>query len=197
MKGLKSYREKCGLSQRELAKKVGLHSSAVSHFETGTRKPSLDNLCQIADALKLSTDYLIGRTDEGNVERDMCSPETKRITKDWFINEVKDFVTLYCSDHGIERDEEESITYSFGRANDWNTWFARVWVVYKWGKFEEPFLVRLEIKSGSTDEDHELAIFVHEDGYFNADEGGLWCHLFHETMTRYRKLLNGVLDIPL
>ena len=42
---------------------ANLQPSAVSHFETGTRKPSFDNLKRLADALRVTTDYLLGRTD--------------------------------------------------------------------------------------------------------------------------------------
>ena len=35
----------------------------MSHFETGTRKPSFDNLKRLADALRVTTDYLLGRSD--------------------------------------------------------------------------------------------------------------------------------------
>lgn len=52
------------LSQGALAEKSGLMASAVSHFETGTRKPSFDNLRRLSDALRVSTDYLLGRTDD-------------------------------------------------------------------------------------------------------------------------------------
>ena len=61
---LRSSREKRNLSQGELAKRAGLQPSAVSHFETGSRKPSFDNLRRLADALKVSTDYLLGRVSE-------------------------------------------------------------------------------------------------------------------------------------
>lgn len=54
------------LSQGELADRTGLQASAVSHFETGSRKPSFDNLRRLADALKVTTDYLLGRTDDMN-----------------------------------------------------------------------------------------------------------------------------------
>jgi len=58
---LRTAREARELSQGELAQRAGLQASAVSHFETGTRKPSFDNLKRLADALKVSTDYLLGR----------------------------------------------------------------------------------------------------------------------------------------
>ncbi len=61
---LRAAREFRGLSQGELAIRAGLQASAVSHFETGTRKPSFDNLKRLADALRVTTDYLLGRTNE-------------------------------------------------------------------------------------------------------------------------------------
>lgn len=58
---LKKAREEKKLSQAELAEKAGLQPSAISHFETGGRSPSFDNLKRLADALKVSTDWLLGR----------------------------------------------------------------------------------------------------------------------------------------
>ncbi len=52
------------LSQEALAKRSSLQPSAISHFETGTRKPSFDNLRRLADALEVTTDYLLGRVDQ-------------------------------------------------------------------------------------------------------------------------------------
>src|SRR4051812_24916707 len=61
---LRTTREKKGLSQTDLAGKAGLQPSAVSHFETGRRAPSFDNLRRLADALDVSIDYLMGRAEE-------------------------------------------------------------------------------------------------------------------------------------
>ena len=58
---LKSIREEKGLSQSELATKAGLQPSAISHFESGRRSPSFDNLRRLADALNVTIDYLLGR----------------------------------------------------------------------------------------------------------------------------------------
>jgi transcriptional regulator with XRE-family HTH domain len=51
------------LNQAELAVRAGLQPSAISHFETGTRRPSFDNLRRLADALAVSIDYLLGRSE--------------------------------------------------------------------------------------------------------------------------------------
>ncbi len=61
---LKSARELRDLTQSELAKRSGLQASAISHFETRARKPSFDNLKRLADALDVTTDFLLGRVDD-------------------------------------------------------------------------------------------------------------------------------------
>ena len=61
---LRRAREKRGLSQGDLANRASLQASAISHFETGTRKPSFDNLRRLADALEVTTDYLLGRVTD-------------------------------------------------------------------------------------------------------------------------------------
>jgi transcriptional regulator with XRE-family HTH domain len=61
---LRRTREAKGLSQADLAAKTGLQPAAVSHFETGQRSPSFENLRKLADALSVSVDYLLGRIDE-------------------------------------------------------------------------------------------------------------------------------------
>ena len=61
---LRTAREQRGLNRRDLAKRAGLQPSAISHFETGTRKPSFDNLRRLADALEVTTDYLLGRVKD-------------------------------------------------------------------------------------------------------------------------------------
>src|ERR1700729_2325506 len=61
---LRKARELRDLNQGTLAEKAGMQASAISHFETGNRKPSFDNLRRLADALDVTTDYLLGRTDD-------------------------------------------------------------------------------------------------------------------------------------
>ena len=61
---LRNARQMRNLSQSELADRAGLQPSAVSHFETGKRSPSFDNLKALSDALQVTTDYLLGRVDE-------------------------------------------------------------------------------------------------------------------------------------
>lgn len=65
-KRLKEARKIRELGQNELAEKSGLPASSISHFEseTGTRKPSFENLQRLALALEASTDFLLGKSNE-------------------------------------------------------------------------------------------------------------------------------------
>lgn len=45
-----------------LRKHLDCTSQTISQYRTGTARPSLENLCKIADYYNVSTDYLLGRT---------------------------------------------------------------------------------------------------------------------------------------
>jgi transcriptional regulator with XRE-family HTH domain len=81
---LREARELRKLSQAELATRAKLQPSAVSHFETGTRRPSFDNLKRLADALTVSTDYLLGRSDSinGAATTDILYRDIARLSSD-------------------------------------------------------------------------------------------------------------------
>lgn len=53
---LKESREKKGLSQTELAKRVGLKQTTISQYENGSRRPNLSMAKKMADALDISLD---------------------------------------------------------------------------------------------------------------------------------------------
>ena len=52
------------MTQQELGLKSNMNSSHIAHFESGSRKPSFDSICKLADGLSVSVDYLIGRTNK-------------------------------------------------------------------------------------------------------------------------------------
>lgn len=58
---LKDLREKMGISQRTLAKKLGAKQAAVSAYERGIQLPTVKRLIKIADFFDVSADKLLGR----------------------------------------------------------------------------------------------------------------------------------------
>ena len=61
---LRKAREELGWSQRELARRAGVNDTLVSRYENGLSEPSATNVRLIAEALRLSIDYLLGLSDE-------------------------------------------------------------------------------------------------------------------------------------
>ena len=52
-------RQSLGLKQAQLAKTVGISAKYISDIETGKRRPSLETLVKICEALRITPDYVI------------------------------------------------------------------------------------------------------------------------------------------
>lgn len=60
----KNLRLEKSISQQDIAASLGVDRSIVSHWERGTRIPSLDIAYALADYFDVSLDYLVGRSDD-------------------------------------------------------------------------------------------------------------------------------------
>ena len=56
-------RRRNGLSQEELAEKIGVSRQAVSKWETGEAQPEIGKLRQLSDAFGVSTDWLLSEEE--------------------------------------------------------------------------------------------------------------------------------------
>lgn len=50
---------------QQMADFLGVSLRAYRFYESGNREPNLSLLCKIADALNVTTDYLLGRNIDG------------------------------------------------------------------------------------------------------------------------------------
>ncbi len=60
---LREVRSIRGITQEQLAELADTSRAMIGRYETTDQLPALDTLIRIADALGVSTDYLLGRTD--------------------------------------------------------------------------------------------------------------------------------------
>ena len=65
---LKSLRVEKKLTQKQVANRIGLATSAVSSYESGSRYPSYDVLVKLSRIFHVSTDYLLGIADKRNID---------------------------------------------------------------------------------------------------------------------------------
>ena len=65
---LKELRSEKGLTQEELAQKLGIRCGTYCKWEQNRANASYEDLIKLADFYQVSVDYLIGHTDDlGNV----------------------------------------------------------------------------------------------------------------------------------
>lgn len=57
---IRKYREEFGLSQTQLAERIGVSNSRVSNWEQGINRPDADMLAEICMALNVSPSLLLG-----------------------------------------------------------------------------------------------------------------------------------------
>lgn len=61
---LKVLRKKRGFTQTQVAEYLGLKLRAYQYYESGEHRPEYEKLMALADFFEVTTDYLLGRTDE-------------------------------------------------------------------------------------------------------------------------------------
>lgn len=64
---IKILRMRSNLSQVELARKLGITRSSVNAWEMGISVPSTHMVIQLSNLFHVSTDYLLGKTENCNI----------------------------------------------------------------------------------------------------------------------------------
>lgn len=94
---IRKFRKAYNLSQEELAERVGISTTHMSHIEIGNTKLSLPVFVDIANALSVQTDELLHDTPQNNktsIKQELaeilnsCSPQDAYIITD-IIKAVK------------------------------------------------------------------------------------------------------------
>ena len=76
---IKELRERSGLTQTELAKKMGVTRSSVNGWEMGVSIPSIMKLVELAMFFHVSTDYLLGMENKNRLDIDTLTDEERSI----------------------------------------------------------------------------------------------------------------------
>lgn len=66
---LKKLRKEAGLTQISLQMKTGVEQALLSKFENGDRIPPTETLIQLADFYNVSMDYIMGRTENPEINK--------------------------------------------------------------------------------------------------------------------------------
>ena len=66
---LKELRERKNVTQQEVADALDMERSLYARYEYGTRTPPIDNLIKLAKYYGVTTDYLLGLTEDPDFEQ--------------------------------------------------------------------------------------------------------------------------------
>jgi len=66
---IRELRSTRNLSQKTVAKAIGMAPMAYQRYEYGTREPAFSKLLALADYFDVSLDYLVGRTDNPEINK--------------------------------------------------------------------------------------------------------------------------------
>lgn len=104
---IKSRREELKYSQADLAKMTGISPAAISQYESGTRFPSTHVLVKLADVLKVTTEYILGKKMGLDIE-DMIKDESVRaLFRDYKNLSEEDKKTISKVIRSLKLDKEE------------------------------------------------------------------------------------------
>ena len=76
---LRMLRERYGLSQEELGRRVGRAGSVISNYENNLKTPTLDVLTMMAAIYNVSMDYLVGFDKKDQVLLDGMSDSQREL----------------------------------------------------------------------------------------------------------------------
>lgn len=61
---IKELRKEKGISQEELANAINVKNYTIGNWERDRAEPSIEAIMQMADYFEVSTDYILGRSNE-------------------------------------------------------------------------------------------------------------------------------------
>jgi len=101
-KRVRKQRQLIGLTQQELAERIGVSTSFVGHVERGTRKASLETLVALSNALGVGVDYLLAGSLQSSPDEENPST-TMDPNRRMVIREILTTLQEHLSDWGPDK----------------------------------------------------------------------------------------------
>ena len=80
---IKEARQRAGIAQKDMAKKLGIAAATLSGYESGAHDPKSELLSVIADTCGVSVDFLLGRDTPEDEKSPGLSTEAMQVARDY------------------------------------------------------------------------------------------------------------------
>lgn len=107
---LQALRKQRKMTQSQLGYYLNISRSTISQWESGKKQPSLDDMIRLSDFFQVSLDYLVGRSDNIEIERKLQENYTASTT-------VGDIMASVVALPDVYHDALKSILDAFLKAN--------------------------------------------------------------------------------
>ncbi len=105
---IKQLRKENGMTQVDMAQKLGVTKGTVSTWETDSRVPGFETLNQMCDMFQRSLDYLMGRSDDA-MPPVRTDEEQNELAMSQVAEDLREYVLKYCRLDQYGKDAVEAV----------------------------------------------------------------------------------------
>ncbi|AAY52819.1 gp33 [Listeria phage A500] len=99
---LKQLRKNTNKTQEDISKILGISRGAYSHIENGRNEPDMETIVKLANIFEVSTDYLLGKSNNGLVDTIAAHIDADASEED--IKEILAYIDEKRKEHTHEKD---------------------------------------------------------------------------------------------
>lgn len=116
----KYLRTKSGLTQQQMADKLGLSRSTIGMYENGEREPSFEILENIADMFNVDMNYLIGRKESTEIIPDSYYLNSDARDMAQFLFENPEYKVLFDASRKVKSEDIQFVKEMIERMTSHN-----------------------------------------------------------------------------
>ena len=101
----RKIREQSGLTQQQMADKLGVSRSAIGMYENGEREPNFETLELIADTFNVDMNYLLGKKPTTEVIPDRYYLDDDARDMAQFMYENPEYKVLFDASRKVKKED--------------------------------------------------------------------------------------------
>ena len=114
----RKIREQSGLTQQQMADKLGVSRSAIGMYENGEREPNFETLELIADTFNVVMNYLLGKKPTTEVIPDRYYLDDDARDMAQFMYENPEYKVLFDASRKVKKEDIDFVKQMIDRMSN-------------------------------------------------------------------------------